>query len=167
MLLPNERRSLEECLRPPVGFSLDCAIATTFSLDLLALLEAPLAFTMFEWQESGQRPRAADPIVLHGIRRYADRIHLFCQAGRIEVPSQYERLYTFIEDMVIEVLPPQQGVFHPKVWVLRLTSTEDAELPARYRLLCLSRNLLCRGLLLCLALLGMGTGPSPIAFRRS
>jgi len=59
MLLPNERRSLEECLRPPVGFSLDCAIATTFSLDLLALLEAPLAFTMFEWQESGQRPRAA------------------------------------------------------------------------------------------------------------
>jgi len=30
----------------------------------------------------------------------------------------------------------------------------------------LNRNLLRRGLLLCLALLGMGLSPSPVAFRR-
>ncbi len=36
---------------------------TTFTLDLVALLTAPLAFTMFDWQDADGRPQA-DPLAL-------------------------------------------------------------------------------------------------------
>ena len=47
MLEPRVRRQLMEALRPPSGYELDRAVGTTYSLDLLALLTTPLAFTIF------------------------------------------------------------------------------------------------------------------------
>lgn len=128
-----------EALRPPVGYELDRAIGTTFSLDLLALLTAPLSFTIFGWEEEDGSP-TADPLALfEGLRRYSDRISVFCQAGQIAVPTSSPLLLGYLENSVIEVTPPTpERVFHPKVWVLRLTS-EDG--PTVYRLLVLSRNL--------------------------
>lgn len=139
-------------LRPPDGFRFDCAVGTTFSLDLIALLTAPLAFAMFDWQgDDGQL--AADPAsgkgdplaLLESLRRCADRIHIYCQAGQIKVPPANQRLLTYLEQSVIEVLPPaaragRAGVFHPKVWVLRFVDAADGT-TVRYRLLCLTRNL--------------------------
>ena len=58
MLAPDDRRTLLEALRPPLGYRLDRAIGTTFSLDLRALLLAPLAFTLFGWQDEAGRPGA-------------------------------------------------------------------------------------------------------------
>ena len=139
-------------LRPPDGFRFDCAVATTYSLDLIALLTAPLAFAMFDWQDDEGRlavdPNAGtgDPLVLlESLRRCADRIHIYCQAGQIKVPPTNQRLLTYLERSVLEVLPPgarrgRPGVFHPKVWVLRFQDGQVAE-RVRYRLLCLSRNL--------------------------
>lgn len=128
-----------EALRPPVGYELDRAIGTTFSLDLLALLTAPLSFTIFGWEEEDGSP-TADPLALfEGLRRYSDRISVFCQAGQIAVPASSHLLLGYLENSVIEVTPPTPGrVFHPKVWALRLTSEEG---PTMYRLLVLSRNL--------------------------
>lgn len=128
-----------EALRPPAGYELDRAIGTTFSLDLLALLTAPLSFTIFGWEEEDGSP-TADPLALfEGLRRYSDRISIFCQAGQIAVPASSPLLLGYLEDSVIEVAPPTPGrIFHPKVWALRLT-TEDG--PVMYRLLVLSRNL--------------------------
>lgn len=139
-------------LRPPDGFRFDCAVGTTFSLDLIALLTAPLAFAMFDWQGDDGR-LAADPAsgkgdplaLLESLRRCADRIHIYCQAGQIKVPPANQRLLTYLEQSVIEVLPPaaragRAGVFHPKVWVLRFVDTADGT-TVRYRLLCLTRNL--------------------------
>ena len=139
MLEPDDRRHLLEALRPPEGYALDCAIGTTFSLDLLTLLTVPLAFTLFDWQDEAGRP-AADPLaVLEALRRHADRIHLFCQAGRIAVPQADRLLYGYLENSVFQVNAPNpSGVFHPKVWVLRFTAPEAR---VSYRLLCLSRNL--------------------------
>lgn len=48
MLEPTDRRLLFELLRPPTGYRLSCAVGTTYSLDLLALLVTPLAFTLFD-----------------------------------------------------------------------------------------------------------------------
>jgi hypothetical protein len=42
MLRPHDRRVLIEALRPPQGYTVDRALATTYSLDLVALLIAPL-----------------------------------------------------------------------------------------------------------------------------
>ncbi len=86
MLEPQDRRLFLESLRPPEGYALDRAIGTTYSLDLLALLTAPLAFTIFDWEDNEGRPRADPLALLEAVRRHADRTAVFCQAGEIKVP---------------------------------------------------------------------------------
>ena len=139
MLDPDDRRHLLESLRPPLGYELDHAIGTTFSLDLLALLIAPLAFTLFDSEDDNGNLNADPLALLETLRRYAGRVSIFCQAGQIAVPRGSHQLYGYLEKSIFQVMPPNdQGVFHPKVWVLRFTAP-DAQ--TRYRLLCLSRNL--------------------------
>jgi len=138
MLDPYERKHLMEILRPPEGYSLDFAIGTTFSLDLLALMTAPLGFTIFEAECESRKP---DPLaLLESLRRYAERICIFCHAGRIQIPKEYDQpLYSFLEGSVFQALPQSEdGSFHPKVWALRYISRKG---PVAYRFLCLSRNL--------------------------
>lgn len=139
MLSPRDRTLLLQSLRPPDGYRLDRAIGTSFSLDLLALLTAPLAFTFFDWEDVDGRP-SSDPLaLLEAVRRHAERITIFCQSGGIHVPNKPQALIAWIERSVIEVRAPNpEGVFHPKVWVLRFLAAEGSP---SYRLLCLSRNL--------------------------
>jgi hypothetical protein len=146
MLQPDTRRVLLEALRPPEGYAVDRAIATTYTLDLTALLIAPLAFAMLDGLCSRAKPTAphvADSIdpfaLLKAVRGSAERTTVFCQAGRIAVPTQYRRLLTYVEESVVEVAPAEgTGVFHPKVWVLRMLGPEKK---IAYRVLVLSRNL--------------------------
>lgn len=139
MLEPQERRQLLACLRPPPGYTLNAAVGTTYSLDLMALLTAPLAFTFFDWEDESGRPTANAHALLAAIRRNAERMALFCHSSRIAIPAGQQLLYSYLEESVFEALPPDpQGSFHPKVWVLRFTANEE---PTRYRFICLSRNL--------------------------
>jgi hypothetical protein len=139
VLDPHDRRLLLEALRPPSGYTFDCAIGTTFSLDLIALLTAPLAFTLFEWPDDEERGQTDPLALLEAVRRHADSITIFCQAGQIAVPPRDKALLGYLEGSVVEVMPRRkQGVFHPKVWVLRFQAEKQV---TRYRVLCLSRNL--------------------------
>ena len=45
MLQPDDRKLLAELLEAPDGYRLEHAIATTFTLDLTALLTVPLGFS--------------------------------------------------------------------------------------------------------------------------
>lgn len=141
MLKPDDRQTLLSALRPPPGFALDYAIATTYTLDLYALLAAPLAFTGFEWESrtDGNATQDVQPLaLLQALRRHASRLALFCQAGAVHVPSTYSRLFTYLEDSIVQVkAPSERGKFHPKVWALRYTLGKDVV----YRLLVSSRNL--------------------------
>lgn len=134
MLAPEIRVVLLEQLRPPVGYTLDAAVATTFTLDLSAALIPPLAFAAFGMSST------PDPVaVLEAVRSCADRMDIFAQGGELIVPRQPSDLMAFLEPMVQEVRLPRRGrLFHPKVWLLRYRSPDDAP---RYRLLCLTRNL--------------------------
>jgi hypothetical protein len=137
MLEPDDRHPLLDALQPPAGFALDRAVGTTFSLDLQALLTAPVAFALFEAQEADDAQSAT--VLLEAIRRSASRIDVFCQAGQIAIPRDYPPLVAYAEDVVHEVTPEVKArVFHPKVWVIRFRSAEGE---LSYRLLCLSRNL--------------------------
>lgn len=139
MLDPNSRLVYLEAIRPPTGYTLDRAIATTFSLDLLSLLMAPLSLVFSEYGD--QTDLLRDPIAfLEALRRSRDKLVVFCQAGRIAIPQIDTRLYSYLEPMVVEVQPQGQGVFHPKIWLLRYTPNDESE-AIFYRLLCLSRNL--------------------------
>src|SRR5271170_886920 len=139
MLNPLDRQLYLDALKPPVGYELDRAVATTFSLDLTTLLTVPLGFALLDWDDSQGR-LLLDPVaLLHSLRKYADRITVFCQAGRIATPAKQHPLFAHLERMIVEVHAAKpHGVFHPKVWLLRFLSKEA---PVRYRLLCMSRNL--------------------------
>lgn len=134
-------------LRPPAGYRVDQAVATTFTLDLLALLTAPLAFSLFERvaepasnTSGGKKAAAIEPTaLLAAVREHADRLTVFCQAGRIGAPSSYRPLLVYLEQSVVQVTArSEHGVFHPKLWILRMTHPEADTL---YRVLVATRNL--------------------------
>jgi hypothetical protein len=132
----SENRVLfSEALRPPPGYTLDYAIGTTYSLDLIAMLRVPLSFVGFEEIEKNNERDSLE--LLNALRRYANCTTVFCQASAISVPPHDRRLYSYIEQSVVEVIVPQDGIFHPKVWVLRFKGVESII----YRVICMTRNL--------------------------
>lgn len=150
MLEPQSRRLLLESLQPPEGCRLDWAVGTTYSLDLLALLSAPVAFAFSEWQDGDGRPVMEPLALLKAVRQYADRTCLFCQAGKIHVPRTYQPLLADLENSIVEANSPRGGSFHPKVWFLRFVAGDGA---VQFRFLCLSRNMTfdrCWDTVLCL-----------------
>lgn len=138
MLSPETRALMTDALRPPDGHRVDLAVATTYSMDLNAVLLAPMAFALHDAE--GQDLDQVDPLkLLESVRRHSEHTTVFCQAGGIAVPSAYRSVMAFVEDSVHEVVAPNEGgVFHPKVWVIRYA---DAEGLYQHRVLCLSRNL--------------------------
>ncbi len=139
MLEPNSRRLLMESLQPPDGCRLDWAVGTTYTLDLMALLTAPVAFAFSDWQDRDGRPTCDPLALLKAVRQYASQICLFCQAGKIHVPKTYQPLLASLEESVVEANAPQGGSFHPKMWFLRFVADEDGSV--QYRVLCVSRNM--------------------------
>lgn len=140
MLEPEGRQPLLDALRPPPGFVLDRAVGTSYSLDLLALLTAPLAFALFDRVTADGESLEVDPIaLLEAVRRHVDQIDIFCQAGQIAPMREHRPIVAYLERSVHGVVPPNpDAIFHPKVWLLRYRSG-TGELS--YRFLCLSRNL--------------------------
>ena len=142
MLEPDNRRLLMDILSPPAGYEFDRAVATTFTLDLSALLAIPLAFT-FDRTEDEEGLLATDPLaLLESARRHAERIAVFCHGGQISAPRPGQTALAFLENSVVNVFPPDERIkpatFHPKVWILRYVAAAG---PIRYRLVCSSRNL--------------------------
>jgi hypothetical protein len=116
----------------------DEAIATTFSMDPVLLLEAPVHLALMG--AGGQSE--PDPLaVLDSIRRYANRITVYAQRGRIQVPkfAKPNAMFGFLEEMIVEVTAPGGGVFHPKVWAIRFASPNEGQ--AMYRLVVMTRNM--------------------------
>ena len=137
MLDPSARQVYLEQLMPPEGYSLDLALACTYSLDLITLLMAPLAMALCD--VDGSEAALAQPLVLaEAVRRAADKVMVFCHKGRITVPKSSTTLYSYLEPMVIQSRSPRGGSFHPKVWLLRFVHSSGQAL---YRLICLSRNM--------------------------
>lgn len=138
-LAPETRVLLTEALRPLPGYRVELAVGTTYSLDLTALLLAPLSFAVFDQANSGDI-NAVDPVrLLEAVRRHTTHTTVFCQAGGIHVPSNYRSILTFTEDSIMEVMPVHEGaIFHPKVWALRFINHDGHR---SHRVLILSRNM--------------------------
>jgi len=131
MLEPQTRAALTDMLHPPTGFTLSHAVATTFTLDLDTALTIPLSF-------AAHRATANDdPIgILDAVRRAADKVDIFAQAGQIGIETPPSALVAFLEPMIhpVEV---ERGIFHPKVWFLEYERGDERA----YRFVCASRNL--------------------------
>jgi hypothetical protein len=125
-------------LRPPEGYELDSAIAATYTLDLDALLSVPVALCFHDTLEGEiQGERLA---LLEAVGQLKGRLKVFYQAGKIKLPSSYNRLFALLEPWLQPVMPGNVAYssFHPKFWLLRYTAPKS---PVRYRLIVLSRNL--------------------------
>lgn len=129
MLEPDVRALLYDLLQPPPGFTLAHAVGTTFTLNLESALTVPLAF-------AGSRANADDAVgVLDALRRAADRVDIFAQAGCVSLPKMHD-LVALLEPMVHPV-GMRGRLFHPKVWFLEF----EADGERSYRFVCGSRNL--------------------------
>ena len=165
MLQTRERTLLLETLRPPAGYRLQQAVGTSYTLDLIALLTAPLAFTFFDVHDEDGKP-TADPVALLEALRAARREGHPLLPGRsdrrAEARSGAARLPRGFGGR--GSTSARGGIFHPKVWVLGFASEGK---PPIYRLLCLSRNLTFdRAWDTCLCLEGPVTEQSSAATRR-
>ena len=103
MLAPTERSLLLDHFRPPDGYRFDSAIGTTYSLDLVALMMVPLAFTFLDIETAAGEPvdGAMAPLaMLEALRRHDSTVTLFCHAGGIAVPARHRPLCTYLEDSV-------------------------------------------------------------------
>lgn len=130
MLEPQSRAALTEQLKPPTGFELSHAVGTTFTLDLASALAVPLSFASHRL--SAQQDTLG---VLDAIRRAADRVDVFAQAGELSMGTRSD-LVAFLEPMIHPVTT-RRGLFHPKVWFLEYRAGDQFA----YRFLCASRNL--------------------------
>ena len=143
MLNPNQDRlDYGQVLTPPVGFHLDFAVGTTYSLDLDALVGACIALGLSEETDSAL---LNNPIcLLEALRNTGDKVALFCEGGQIHLPNNVTPLYVLLEKMVFQVSAnKRRGIskypsFHPKFWLLRYINDEK---DVMYRVAVLSRNL--------------------------
>lgn len=134
--LANDRLSYGELLRPEAGYSLDCAVGMTYSLDLEALLGVPVSLGMLDEADEGSMNSPL--FVLEAIRKSSDRITLFCNAGCIKLPDKIQSVYSLLENSVFQVKLTPTSNFHPKLWVLKY-SQEGC--PSYIKLIVMSRNL--------------------------
>ena len=134
MLQPEDRSILIDDLRPPTGYQLAGAVATTFTLDLTTAVIPTLAFSSIALATTTPDPVSA----LEAVRLAAEKVDVFCQAGSITIPARASALLAFVEPMVHGVRRPKGGLFHPKVWFVKYV--DDVGSPS-YRLLVLTRNL--------------------------
>lgn len=143
MLNPNnDRLDYGQILAPPVGYLLDFAVGTTYSLDLDALVGASLALGLSEETDS---ELMHNPVcLLEALRSTGDNIALFCEGGQIHMPNKATPLYILLEKMVFPVkTSKKRGIaaypsFHPKFWLIRYKNTAG---DVKYRVVVLSRNL--------------------------
>ncbi|MFT3714070.1 MAG: phospholipase D family protein [Archangium sp.] len=139
MLNREDRRLFLEMLRPDEGYLVDFAIGTTYTLDLRALLMAPLAFARLDSLQRDSKEHVDLLGTLKALRSHAEKMLVFCQGDCIVVPPSFQRLFTYVEESVVPVASPVEvGSFHPKMWAIRMINADG---DVRYRVLCLSRNL--------------------------
>jgi len=143
MLEPkNDRFDYGEQLNAPDGFELFAAIATTYSLDLDALLSVSVALGFKDTLEgdlSGEKL-----VLLEAISGLKDKLKVFYQKGKMNIPLEYNYLFTLLEPCLSPIVPAggEFSSFHPKLWLLRyVESAKKSKQEVRYRLIVLTRNL--------------------------
>jgi len=123
-------------LSPPLGYVLENAVATTYSLDMLAFLSIPVA--LFYSQSLDEKVSEDRMDIFDAIQKTSDKVKIYCQKSKIARPDN-NMLISFIEDSVAEMLPDKANIsFHPKIWVIRYRGKDKSIL---YRVIVLSRNL--------------------------
>lgn len=121
-LLRDAWSGLTDLLRPPLGYRLDAALLTTFGMSFEALLASLLA--VHDVEEPDDQPDTISRVI--AATRTADKVRVLVQAGTVSAPLKAlpPALASLLEPIVVPV-QPKDGVFHPKLWLLRFTPQSD------------------------------------------
>lgn len=140
MFRTDERQSLCEVLVPPDGYRLDKAVVTTYSLDLTALV-AIVSSAGGGISESGDDEWSVQELA-RAVLGLGRNVTVYAQQGLVRLGSakRAHRLLSLFERFIVPI-SPRDAAFHPKVWAVKFVATGPGSKPARYRLLCSSRNL--------------------------
>ena len=99
-----DRINYGEVLMPPVGFHVERAIGTTYSLDLETLTAVSIALGLIEDTDS---ELMNNPLcMLSALQKISDRIVVFCEAGQIKLPAKSNALCLILEKIVVPVALP-------------------------------------------------------------
>lgn len=123
------------------GFMIDYAVCTTYSLDMPSLLSIPFMLgTMTDLTEATMR---SPHLILETINQSAGKFAVFCNAGCMAVPQANSKVYSLLEQSVVQVTLQAKGGgfvnFHPKVWIIKETNPDTGA--QQIKLIVLSRNL--------------------------
>ncbi|GGG51703.1 phospholipase D family protein [Bizionia arctica] len=135
----NNRLDYGAALKPPMGYDLDFAVTTTYTLDLEAILLIPVA--LFFSGDLDFNPKEIREDMLEALTNVSKHIAVFCQRGKIKVPKPYNPLMAYWEKGIHQIqMPNYDQSFHPKIWIIRYTAKNKKE-PIKYRFISTSRNL--------------------------
>jgi hypothetical protein len=135
----NNRLDYGASLKPPMGYDLDFAVTTTYSLDLEAILLIPVA--LFFSGDLDFNPKDIREDVLEALTNVSKHIAIFCQRGKIKVPQPYNPLMAYWEKGIHQIqMPNYDQSFHPKIWIIRYVAKNKKE-AVKYRFISTSRNL--------------------------
>ena len=135
----NNRLDYGASLKPPVGYDLDFAVTTTYTLDLEAILLIPVA--LFFSGDLDFNPKDIREDMLEALTNVSKHIAIFCQRGKIKVPQPYNPLMAYWEKGIHQIqMPNYDQSFHPKIWIIRYVSKNKKE-AIKYRFISTSRNL--------------------------
>ena len=131
-----------DILTPSANYPvLEKAIATTYSLDISALVSCmvPLAFS----DDVNSRLFQNKVSTLTALRNLSEKLVVFCDPGQIKtLKTRNQEFAILLEKMIIPVMLKQVGdivpSFHPKMWLLQFTNEKKEHF---YRLIVLSRNI--------------------------
>lgn len=137
-----DRVNYGDALLPPIGFVLERAIGTTYSLDLETLTAIAIALGLVEDTDSELQN---NPIgILNALQKVSEKITVFCEAGQIKIPHKNNAFCLMLEKMVVPVKLPGEGgsagypAFHPKTWLLEYGNPDGER---KYRFVVMSRNM--------------------------
>jgi len=130
-----------DVLRPPPGWAVERAILSTYSVDLFAMVAALLALAgMDDDRGSGSKVDFAN-----AYDQLRDKVRILVQTGQIAWPSKRIPILAILDRFVKEI-KPEQGIWHPKVALVKFMpagqqETVDLETQLTWRLWIGSRNL--------------------------
>lgn len=137
-----DRINYGEALIPPVGYRVERAIGTTYSLDLETLTAVVVSLGLLEDTDS---ELIHNPIsMLSALQKISDRIVVFCEAGQIKMPAKPNVLCLVLEKIVVPIALGydkrinRYPAFHPKTWLLEYVNDNGEK---KYRFIVMSRNM--------------------------
>lgn len=131
-----DRQDYGSLLKPPMGYELEFAVGTTYSLDLSACIGISMVLGL---GQNTDTELSDNPLCLmEALLKAGEKMAVFCQRGQMKVPYKPGALHAFLEKTVWEIKLKRKSNFHPKVWVAKY---QNSEMEAVYRCLVMSRNL--------------------------